>query len=159
LTLPIGPRIIAFIQSHLGPGNLSLAINLLIFCTGAGVLLVTLIRFKIREPIRYLWLIAIFMAAFDIIQIPGGPAERFHFLEYAIVSILWWRVIRYYSTRKLQIFFSTFLITTCFGCLDELIQFFLPNRFFGYDDMIRNASGGALGMIYLSLVGRRRTGG
>lgn len=155
-TLSIGPQLINFLNRDILKGGLSAAVNLFLLGAGTTLLLTTIIRFKSREPIRYLWLLAVFLAVFDIIQIPGSPAERIHFLEYAVVSILWWRVLRYYSSSARWIYFATFLITTSFGCIDELIQFFLPNRFYGYDDMIRNASGGALGVIYLGLVERNK---
>lgn len=155
-TLPVGPWIINFFNNYIAKGCLSFSINLLLLIIGIVLFLICVIRFKTREPIRYLWLLAIFLAAFDIIQIPGSPAERIHFLEYAIVSILWWRVIRYYSVSDWQSYFTAFLLTAFLGCLDECIQFFLPNRFFGFDDIIRNVLGGALGVVYFALVGRKK---
>jgi VanZ family protein len=158
-TLPVGPWIINFFNNYIAKGYLSFSINLLLLIIGIVLFLICVIRFKTREPIRYLWLLAIFLAAFDIIQIPGSPAERIHFLEYAIVGIFWWRALGYYSINGRQIYFTAFLLTSSLGCLDEMIQFFLPNRFYGYDDMIRNVSGAAMGLAYWGLVERKKLAG
>ena len=54
------------------------------------------------------------------------------------------------NDRKVEILFSAviyaFFLTSFAGILDEFIQFFLPNRFFDYLDIIRNAGAAFIGI-------------
>ena len=158
-TLSIAPRIIIAFDRQILNGNLSYFLTLFFVAVGLALLFLNLFRFGINDLARHLWLLVIFGAAFAVIKIPGTPAERIHFLEYAILSLLWWRVLQHYSISNRQAYVSVFLITASLGSLDELIQFFLPNRYFGYDDIIRNVSGGILGITYLGLVEKKKADG
>lgn len=154
-TLPVGPKVILFLDRQLLSGNLSLALVLVSVGLGLSLLVSTWIRFRTDKPSRYFWLLVIFFIAFMVILIPGTPAERIHSLEYAILSILWWRPVRRLSQQRGQVYLAVLLITAFLGVVDELIQYLLPNRWFGLDDILRNASGGVIGVIYLALVERK----
>jgi len=154
-TLPVGPKAVLFLDRQLLSGNLSLTLVLVSIGLGISLLVSTWIRFRTNRPSRYFWLLVIFFIACLAILIPGTPAERIHSLEYAILSILWWRAVKRLSLQRDQVYLAVLLITVSLGVVDELIQYLLPNRWFGLDDILRNASGGVIGVMYLALVERK----
>ncbi|MBF0381289.1 MAG: VanZ family protein [Magnetococcales bacterium] len=71
-------------------------------------------------------------------------AERLHFLEYAILGImLYWA--KGYPKGVGLVF--VFLISAIAGGVDELIQYFLPNRYYDIRDIGFNVLGSGLGVV------------
>jgi hypothetical protein len=95
---------------------------------------------------------AIFLFSFIIykIYIPN-PYEFTHLPEYAILSILIIRAInkekRENSILIKNSYFLTGLISGVIGAGDEMYQYFLPDRFFNWYDILLNILGGILGLL------------
>ncbi len=76
---------------------------------------------------------------------PAGP-ELFqfdkiaHFFVFGLMGTLWFRVLRipFLDTKRWVI---AFLLVMAFGVLDEILQYFNPNRSFDPYDWIADASG------------------
>ena len=146
---------IVWIDQNILFGHLAVITLISIAALAIALLVSTMVRFHGENPSRYIWLLFILVLALAIAHIPGTPAERIHFLEYAALSILWWRVLRHLSPNRQATYLLVLVITASLGVVDELIQYLLPNRWFGLDDILRNASGGALGVMYLGLVEKK----
>ena len=69
--------------------------------------------------------------------------ERIHFVEYAFLGLLISRAVN--VTNLQSIIFTVFLVTLI-GTVDEIIQWFLPNRFGDMRDVFMNFVGGLSGL-------------
>ncbi len=69
--------------------------------------------------------------------------ERMHFVEYALLGLLISRTVNVISLKGL--FYSGCLVTMI-GAVDEIIQWFLPNRFGDIRDVFMNSIGGLSGL-------------
>lgn len=92
-----------------------------------------------------LWMIVIFILS----SIPGSefPKEPFsgfsvlvHLVEYSILGMLWYRVLK----KK---FIVVLIIGMLYGISDEIHQLFVPFREFSVLDMIADAAGVIIGVI------------
>ncbi len=79
-----------------------------------------------------------------------------HFLEYALLAILWFRALRYNSPRrwKLAWFLSALIITAAWATIDELQQGFLSQHRTGSPwDVLLDSCGALAGLLTITLVG------
>lgn len=109
--------------------------------------------FKKKKSVPFLVSVStIFLFSFIIykIYIPN-PYEFTHLPEYAMLSILIIRAInkekRGNSTLIKNSYFLSGLITGVIGAGDEIYQYFLPNRYFNWYDILLNILGGILGLL------------
>mgnify|MGYP001809161909 CR=1 FL=1 len=69
--------------------------------------------------------------------------ERMHFVEYAFLGLLISRAVKVINLQG--IIYTVFLVTM-FGAVDEIIQWFLPNRVGDMRDVFMNSIGGLSGL-------------
>jgi len=69
--------------------------------------------------------------------------ERIHFVEYAVLGLL---ISRAVNVRTLHGIIYTGCLVTLIGAVDEIIQWFLPNRVGDMRDVIMNSVGGLSGL-------------
>ena len=69
--------------------------------------------------------------------------ERIHFIEYAVLGLLISRAI---DVRTLHVIIYTGCLITLIGAVDEIIQWFLPNRVGDMRDVFMNSVGGLSGL-------------
>ena len=69
--------------------------------------------------------------------------ERIHFVEYAVLGLLISRVV---NVRILSRIIYTGCLVTLIGAVDEIIQWFLPNRVGDIRDVFMNSVGGLSGL-------------
>ena len=69
--------------------------------------------------------------------------ERIHFVEYAVLGLL---ISRAVNVRTLLGIIYTGCLVTLIGAVDEIIQWFLPNRVGDMRDVFMNAVGGLSGL-------------
>ena len=69
--------------------------------------------------------------------------ERIHFIEYAVLGLL---ISRAVNVRTLHGIISTCCLITLIGVVDEIIQWFLPNRVGDIRDVTMNSFGGLSGI-------------
>lgn len=103
----------------------------------------------------FLWLpllITFYVLALRMIEL---PIERIHFIEYGLLSILVFKALRH-SIQNKSVYAWAALIAFLFGCIDEGIQYFLPNRSFDIKDITVNAVAAFFGLALLALVFRPR---
>ena len=69
--------------------------------------------------------------------------ERIHFIEYAVLGLL---ISRAVNVKTLQGIIYTGCLVTLIGAVDEIIQWFLPNRVGDMRDVFMNSVGGLSGL-------------
>ena len=69
--------------------------------------------------------------------------ERIHFVEYAVLGLL---ISRAVNVRALSGIIYTGCLVTLIGLVDEIIQWFLPNRVGDIRDVFMNSAGGLSGI-------------
>ena len=69
--------------------------------------------------------------------------ERIHFIEYAVLGLL---ISRAVNVRTLHGIIYTGCLVTLIGAVDEIIQWFLPNRVGDMRDVFMNSVGGLSGL-------------
>ena len=69
--------------------------------------------------------------------------ERIHFVEYAVLGLL---ISRAVNVRILSGIIYTGFLVTLIGAVDEIIQWFLPNRVGDMRDVFMNSVGGLSGI-------------
>jgi VanZ family protein len=86
------------------------------------------------------------------------PAERLHLMEYGLLAYLSYRVLRFDFPRA-SAYVLGFLLSSGFGFMDEVIQYFLPNRVFELRDVVTNVAASALGLLVVGVLLRADSSG
>lgn len=137
--------------------GLEIAIALAVLTLAVGLL----IRRRKKSTIFLISVGCIFLLSLVIYQFIPNPYEFTHLPEYAILSILIIKAIdkgKGKNLRKKQgkniqqtiiknSYFISGLIAGIVGTGDEVFQYFLPNRFFDWHDILLNILGGILGLL------------
>ncbi|MBM3263106.1 MAG: VanZ family protein [candidate division Zixibacteria bacterium] len=80
-----------------------------------------------------------------------------HLIEYGILSVL---LARGFTQRTYRLSWRQVLLcivlATAYGITDELHQLFVPNRYSGMDDVIRNTAGAIVGVAVVFAWSRLR---
>jgi glycopeptide antibiotics resistance protein len=76
------------------------------------------------------------------------PAERLHFVEYALLGLAIERVLRHYIKDAGRPFLAM-LFAYFIGLGDETIQWLLPNRYAAIRDVFLNGWGSVLGILLI----------
>jgi glycopeptide antibiotics resistance protein len=79
------------------------------------------------------------------------PAEKLHLIEYGFLAFLAYEAFLIDFSQEASQGLA-FVGASGFGLLDEILQFFLPNRAFEVRDVITNILAAALGMIIVTLL-------
>jgi hypothetical protein len=131
----------------------------------ALLILILAIRFLIyrrkKAVIFFSSVGSIFLLSFLIYQFIPNPYEFTHLPEYAALSMLivWavgkekHRIAGTPEKKKLKStifknsYFLSGVITSSIGTIDEIYQYFLPNRYFTWYDILLNILGAILGLF------------
>lgn len=108
-------------------------------------------KLKIDTYILALWLIILFIIF--IAHTPDVPINAglqidklAHFILYGVTALMFLRVLRWNLDRKLCMLFS-FLLSSLFGLIIEILQSFTPHRSFELADILANTAGAAVFVI------------
>lgn len=138
LSLPFARGFLNFLYDFLGKELLSLSANLLLVM----FFLFGIYKFRQRD-IRHIVLFlipAVILVLFAMTL--DRPEERIHFLQYGLLGFLVYKGFERVNTMK-PILIGGFIVTV--GAVDEIIQWFLPNRVGDLRDVMFNSIGGLLG--------------
>lgn len=81
------------------------------------------------------------------------PAERLHLIEYGLLAFLSYRAFRFDFSNAYS-YGLALLFSSVFGCIDEGIQYVLPNRNFEVRDVLTNIFASALGLLVTAVLVR-----
>ena len=141
VSLPFFPAFINFLSSFISKEIL----NLLSLVVSVSFFLMLSIwiykkKYKVNQfllIISPLLLLTYFSLSLDV------WVERIHFIEYAVLGLL---ISRAVNVRTLHGIISTCCLIILIGVVDEIIQWFLPNRVGDMRDVIMNSVGGLSGI-------------
>jgi len=96
------------------------------------------------------YLLAACLPAMALLTWVTFPAERLHLPEYVLMAVL---VTRALGPRCPRPFFWTVLVCLLLGCVDEIMQGLIPDRFFDVQDLVVNGMAALAGMLALRALG------
>lgn len=146
-TLPVVPRFVSFLQRY---GPLGRIVNTSICVFLALGIFVLIIRSHQLNGLTALVFIPLGVITVWGLNRIALPIERIHIIEYGVLSIMLFRLCVHYTHPVFAAFQSLFLASLA-GCVDEGIQYFLPNRFFALGDIYLNVIGAVVGLLYFSI--------
>ncbi len=139
LTLPVMRIALRSLREWLGPQYLSLGFSALMIV--AGLALIGYASRLGKGPLlRSLLPLAVLSGVALSMNI---PEERTHFVQYGLLGVLVTRTLREHTVRQLVV---ALVFVILVGCVDELIQWWLPNRVGDWRDVGMNTLAGTLGI-------------
>ena len=141
VSLPFFPAFIKVLRSFISKellNILSLVVSVLFF------LLLSLWIYKKKYKANHFLLIISPLLLLTYLSLSLDVwVERIHFIEYAVLGIL---ISRAVNLRTLHGIIATCCLIILIGVVDEIIQWFLPNRVGDMRDVIMNSVGGLSGL-------------
>ena len=103
---------------------------------------------KVRRLSSWFLIFSVMAAYGYLLNILWIPQEKLHLFEYGFLAFLVYKALKS-DVRDGRIYLYTSILVASFGCVDELIQFFLPNRYYDIKDILINAASGVMGALML----------
>jgi hypothetical protein len=134
------------------PGRFTVIVAAIVGVAIAGATVGALLRIRDRRPYRYAAITGalIFGTAYAVAVRTGDPSvdavERFHFVEYGAVTLLFFRAWR--PLGDLSVLLLPALAGLIVGAADELIQWFVPFRVGELHDIFLNGAAIASGLLF-----------
>jgi len=108
---------------------------------------------KHKDRLTYLLLtFAAFIYAYALMIIKY-PAEKIHLVQYGFLAFLIYRASLIDFKLKSS-FAIAFFLTTSFGWIDEIIQYYIPNRYYHINDVMLNSFSGIMGLFLIYVFNR-----
>lgn len=123
------------------------------FLAAGLLLLLVVIRVAPRKLSGYVAFLLIGLAVAFCLQYLTIPAKRFHFFQYAPLTVLVFDALRF-RCQDQSIYVWTLSTVFLIGLGDETIQGLLPDRYFGVVDLAINTAAGALTLAFIGFVWR-----
>ncbi|MCD4779083.1 MAG: VanZ family protein [Candidatus Omnitrophica bacterium] len=79
------------------------------------------------------------------------PEERLHFIEYGLLTLFCFNALRFHFSSK-GLYVLSWTLVTIFGYGDEVIQYYLPNRYFQWKDVGLNSLSAMLAVALILLI-------
>ena len=152
LSAPFIGYVRAWIRSQF-PGRFVQIVGGLIAVAGVAAIGIALARIRDRRAVRYAAIAAALIAAvvvFGCRPRPGVPevdvVERFHFVEYGLITFLFYRAWRPLEDPSIVVLPA--LAALLVGTADEWLQWFIPNRVGELRDIFLNGIAIACGLVF-----------
>lgn len=151
LSAPFISQIRSWIRATF-PGQFVLIIGGIVAAAIAAALLGALFRIRDRRALRYgaiaaaLTLGIAYAAAISTPDAQANAVERFHFVEYGLVTFLFYRAAR--PRNDASVFVVPLLAGIIVGTLEEWLQWFIPVRVGEMRDVFLNAAAIVCGLLF-----------
>jgi len=149
-TLSLAFDVYSFFYERIGRDAASRWMNIMFVPVGLTLLLFILF-FLPRKSGVYLSFALICLGVVLCLNILTIPAKRFHFFQYAPLTVLVFDALRF-SVKDHSLYVWTLVIVVFLGLGDETIQWMLPTRNFGLTDIAINGAAGLLTLAFIRLV-------
>lgn len=123
-----------------------------------GIFFSLLILFYLRQRgkegmrTRFVWMIVLGVVSIWIIRYQlQSPAEAFHFIEYSLLSFLFFRAWSHHLHDRMVYVISALSITVM-AFADEFVQWMVPGRYWDYRDIRLNLLAGLVMQCFIALV-------
>jgi hypothetical protein len=149
-TLSLTPNLWNWLRGCIG-GFIEYLPAILLAIAGALILFYLIFRYKNKCVLRFACLILVGLAyVFGLQRVPLS-IEKIHFIEYGLLSLFVFKALRH-SFTDTAVYILTVFIVFCIGWMDEMIQYFLPNRVYDFKDVLLNGFSSALGLCVVRLL-------
>ncbi len=134
-TVPIARDIQEFVQLNYGREIFLSAVMTCVIAAAAGTVFYLVYLYRSRVWNRLFWLFAITSIwVHTALQLKHSPEESVHFIEYGILGLLLYRAL-VHRFRDRTVFLIALLLGVIVGTVDEIIQWIVPERLFGFGDI------------------------
>ncbi len=147
LSLPFGRAITNALRDSFAL-NLALILALSVVIGGIFLGLYFLHRRNMIRPRKIRFILALLLSLIVISLFLERPEERWHVYHYGILALFVWEA--FVGQDKRSLVFCC-LILGLLGFLEEVAQFFIPERVFDWRDVLLNGGSGIWGVFVLSL--------
>ena len=134
-TIPLARGFQKFVYSTVGKEFFTYAVFAVVFTILITLLYFFLFKLKIKNVSQYIWL---FLCAgtciYFTIQLRNYPEEAIHLLEYGLLSIFVFKALSH-RIRDWSIYISVSCVVLFLGTVDEFIQWMIPQRYWGLEDV------------------------
>lgn len=151
LTAPVVGQLRGAVQSAM-PGQYRFILGGIVGGAVAGAVAGALWRIRERRRLRYILLAVAIIAGvgYSSLTATGNAnvdaVERFHFVEYGLLTLLFYRVWRDRADQTLVL--SPLAAVLTVGTLDEWMQWFVPGRVGEWRDVLLNGAAIACGLLF-----------
>lgn len=149
-TLAIAFDLYVWVFDQIGRQSMSWWMNLGFSIAGAVLFLSVVFVYR-PQASGYVAMAMIGLAVTFCLQFLPVPAKRFHFFQYAPLTLLVYDAIRF-RLRDQSRYIWAMALVSLIGLGDETIQWLLPDRHFGVLDLVINAAAGLLTLVFLGFV-------
>jgi len=149
-TLTIAYDIFMFYSNQVGPDSVLSYMNMAFVPVGVALLLFIIFSLP-RVWGVYLSFALICLGVAFSLQILAIPAKRFHFFQYAPLTVLVFDALRF-TIRDRFLYIWTLALVALIGLGDETLQWMLPNRYFGIVDLVVNTAAGLFALAFIGFV-------
>ena len=105
---------------------------------------------KERSLVRYLLLLLFIIVFLAMYLLEVNPGEKIHMVQYGMLGVLAYNALKVDFNRfGKALYLYGALICFAAGALDEMIQWFLPNRWFTWHDVFINGASGILALLII----------
>jgi VanZ family protein len=138
----------AFVATPVGRWVFGPGLLLVVLGGGAGIL--AWLRGRHAPLWAYLLIGFAGAAYFEVLgSLAVRPLERVHLPEYGVAACLAWFAVRSHRVSAGVAFAATFALTALIGWGEEVIQYFVPGRFYDWRDVTLNALSAWLALLVL----------
>ncbi len=117
-----------------------------------GIALFAILFFRLpRQLGRYVAFLMLSLAMAFCLDRITIPAKRFHFVEYAPLAVLVFDALRFHCRDRYHYVWAMAVVALV-GLGDEVIQGILPNRYFGINEVVTNATAGLFALVFIGFV-------
>ncbi|MEN8263090.1 MAG: VanZ family protein [Nitrospirota bacterium] len=134
-TIPLARGFQKFVYSTVGKEFFTYAAFFVVFAVLITLLYFFLFKLKIKYLSQYIWLFLCTGACLYLtVQLRKHPEETIHLLEYGFLSILIFKALSH-RIRDWSIYISVTFLVLFLGTVDEFIQWMMPQRYWGLEDV------------------------
>ena len=104
------------------------------------------------SAIRNILISVVFILVFFLMfYLEKNPGEKIHMFQYGIFGLLLFKALSFYiKTTSMRLYLHGSVICVIAGAVDEVIQYFLPNRVFTWHDVFVNGLSGMMVLLYIN---------
>ncbi|MFH1479411.1 MAG: VanZ family protein [Candidatus Omnitrophota bacterium] len=146
-TVFVAYDIVKFIEQYI---SLNILINIIGSIFALTISTVFYIKFRFKVKLIYLHLGISLLVIIYSLGFIHFEIEKIHFIEYIVLGVLIYRAFSF-NTEGSMLIILTFILSGFIGTTDEIVQYFLPNRFFDVRDIMLNWIGSLLGVYLVSV--------
>ncbi len=150
ISVPLARVFQAFIEASLGRNVF--VVTVLVFLVACLFIVVSQL---LRQPMpkrlmSFLWTVFVLsICTVWTVKLSYNPEEAIHFIEYGVLSVLFFRALSF-RLSDWSIYVAAALLSSLVGTLDEVLQWFTPQRIFDFRDIWLNSSAGFLAQVVIA---------